>query len=75
MGPNDLIPVKPYLENDNAGDTIPTHGVAQDTKASELAAAFRMPAQADSVAADVPALVVDFNLLLAKLRAAGLMAE
>lgn len=32
-----------------------------------------MPNQADSVAADVPALVVDFNLLLDKLKAAGLM--
>ena len=30
-------------------------------------------AQADSVAADVPALVVDFNALLAKLRTAGLL--
>lgn len=32
-----------------------------------------MPNQTDSVAADVPALVVDFNLLLDKLKAAGLM--
>ena len=32
-----------------------------------------MPNQADSVAADVPAMVVDFNLLLDKLKAAGLM--
>jgi hypothetical protein len=32
-----------------------------------------MPNQADSVAVDVPALVVDFNLLLDKLKAAGLM--
>ena len=32
-----------------------------------------MPNQADSVAIDVPALVVDFNLLLDKLKAAGLM--
>lgn len=31
--------------------------------------------QADSVAADVAALVVDFNALLAKLQTAGLMAE
>lgn len=31
--------------------------------------------QADSAAADVPALVVDFNALLAKLKAAGLMAN
>lgn len=31
-------------------------------------------AQADSVAADLATLVTDFNALLAKLRAAGLMA-
>ena len=31
-------------------------------------------AQADSTAADVPALVADFNALLAKLRAAGVIA-
>lgn len=31
--------------------------------------------QADSAAADVPALVVDFNALLEKLKAAGLMAN
>lgn len=34
-----------------------------------------MPTQAASVAADVAALVVDFNLLLAKLKAAGYMAN
>ena len=31
--------------------------------------------QADSVATDVPALVSDFNGLLAKLKAAGLMTD
>jgi hypothetical protein len=31
--------------------------------------------QTDSTAADVPALVSDFNALLAKLKAAGLMAS
>jgi len=35
----------------------------------------RAAAQSDSVATDVPALVADFNALLAKLRAAGLLAE
>lgn len=34
-----------------------------------------MPLQADSVAADVPTLVTDFNALLAKLKTAGLMAS
>lgn len=33
-----------------------------------------MPDQVNSVAADVPTVVADFNALLAKLRAAGLMA-
>lgn len=31
------------------------------------------PAQVDSVAATLPALVTDFNALLAKLRAAGVI--
>lgn len=31
--------------------------------------------QADSVAADVPGVVADFNALLAKLRTAGILAE
>jgi len=34
----------------------------------------RMPAQADSTAADAATLVADFNALLQKLRDAGLMA-
>ena len=40
---------------------------------AEVPATTVMPNQADSVAVDVPALVVDFNLLLDKLKAAGLM--
>jgi hypothetical protein len=40
---------------------------------AEVPTTLVMPNQADSVAADVPALVVDFNLLLDKLKAAGLM--
>lgn len=35
----------------------------------------QLPAQADSVAADVPTLVADFNALLQKLRDAGLLEE
>jgi hypothetical protein len=38
-----------------------------------LAGAKVVAAQVDSVAATLPAMVVDFNLLLAKLRAAGVM--
>lgn len=33
----------------------------------------KMPAQVDSVAADVPTLKTDFNALLAKLRTAGIL--
>lgn len=32
-----------------------------------------LPKQANSVAADVPTLLADFNALLAKLRAAGIL--
>jgi hypothetical protein len=39
-----------------------------------LTTANKMPVQAASVAADVAALVVDFNALLTKLKNAGLMA-
>lgn len=34
----------------------------------------KMPLQADTVAADLAALKVDFNLLLGKLKTAGLMS-
>lgn len=50
---------------DAANADITTAGAAQFTE---------MPLQADSVAADVPGLVTDFNALLAKLKTAGLMA-
>lgn len=39
----------------------------------ELRASLVMPKQSNSVAADVPTLVTDFNNLLAKLRAAGIL--
>lgn len=52
----------------NAIDSLITRINTED-----FAAIAEMPNQADSVAADVPALVVDFNLLLDKLKAAGLM--
>ncbi|MNR22101.1 hypothetical protein D3C85_1390390 [compost metagenome] len=42
---------------------------------AEVPATTVMPVQADSVAADVATLVTDFNALLAKLKAAGLMAS
>ena len=41
---------------------------------TELAVGKKMPVQAASTAADVAAMVVDFNALLTKLKNAGLMA-
>lgn len=43
------------------------------TDGTALAVGKKMPAQVDSVAADLTAMKVDFNALLAKLRTAGLM--
>ena len=40
----------------------------------ELKAILIQPLQADSVAADVATVVTDFNALLAKLRAAGILS-
>lgn len=69
------------------GSTPITNTTATDVKLSALMAGAtpaaaagstgtvtRQAAQANSVAADVAALVVDFNALLAKLRAAGVLA-
>jgi hypothetical protein len=39
----------------------------------ELRDALVMPKQANSVAADIPTLLADFNALLTKLRAAGIL--
>ena len=49
--------------------------IDKDALPDDLAGMTPAVAQADSVAADVATLVTDFNALLAKLRAAGLMAE
>ena len=38
---------------------------------TQVVAAKKMPAQADTTAADLAALKVDFNLLLGKMRTAG----
>lgn len=54
----------------NAIDSLITRINGED-----FAATTQMPLQVDSVAADVPALVADFNALLAALKAAGLMAS
>lgn len=40
----------------------------------ELANVLAQPPQVDSVAATLPAMVTDFNALLAKLRAAGIIS-
>lgn len=60
-----------------AGDTVECK-INGTTKKLMVPAYPVVPAaanQADSAAADVPALVVDFNALLAKLKAAGLMTD
>lgn len=64
---------------DGKANASHTHSISQvsglqaalDSKLTATQAA----AQADSTAADVATLVADFNALLAKLRAAGIMAE
>ena len=60
-GEGDTVPVKADVEGNLYVPTYPTTPQAA--------------AQADSVASDVPGQVSDFNSLLAKLRAAGLMAS
>lgn len=54
-----------------AGDFVEVIVVSPVAKATMARAA----AQADSVAADVATIVADFNALLAKLRAGGIMAQ
>lgn len=72
---NSLIPVK--LVNTVGGNAVTSAGYV-DMPASQVVSggsAFTAAAtQADSVAADVATLKTDFNALLAKLKAAGLMA-
>jgi hypothetical protein len=45
-----------------------------DSSGAALAVGKKMPVQAASTAADLAALIVDFNALLTKLKNAGLMA-
>lgn len=63
-----------------AGDTVPAVGsfsAAAGNVMEQAIVEISCPAalQADSVAADNTALKADFNALLAKLKAAGLMAS
>lgn len=48
-------------------------GGTLEIKAGATVTGFAAAYQADSTAEDLPTLLVDFNALLAKLRAAGLM--
>lgn len=69
--------VKNYT--DQGGDTTVIGGALDIVTGGKLAFAGTelkpAAAQADSVASTIAGLVVDFNALLAKLRAAGLMAS
>lgn len=82
MAMGDTIPVKPLVTNVVNGSNVTTSGVAQDQKLSEVfagatatttqAGAVKQAAfQANSAAAPTQA---EFNALLAKLIAAGIMA-
>lgn len=57
----------------NSGPFEAIDSLIDRINAQDFAAITEMPNQPDSVAADVPTLVADFNLLLDKLKAAGLM--
>lgn len=82
-----LIPVRMIVRDSDDSNAPVTNTTATDAKLSDVMAGAtpgatagstgtvtRQAAQANSVAADVAALVVDFNALLAKLRAAGILA-
>lgn len=58
----------------NSGPFNAIDSLIDRVNGEDFAAITQMPFQADSVAADVPSLVADFNSLLAALQAAGLMA-
>lgn len=63
-------------ENKLIADKLVTAGLITITEAfTATSPKGVMPVQVDSVAADVSGLVADFNALLAKLKAAGLMME
>ncbi len=68
--------VKNYT--DQGGDTTVIGGILDIAAGGKLTIAGTQlkpaAAQADSVASTIAGLVVDFNALLAKLRAAGLMS-
>lgn len=76
---NSLLLVK-VIVDDTAGNPV-SNFAAVEYKLSEVVAAgvegggAQAAFQADSVAADVATLVTDFNALLTKLKAAGLMAS
>jgi len=65
--------VKNYTEQ--GGEKTVIGGTLEIAEGGQVLGLFTPAAfQADSVAADVPGLVTDFNALLGKLKAAGLMA-
>ena len=65
--------VNPQSALDRDGFTVLL--TISDLEDAPLTVGAQVAHQADSVAADVAAMVVDFNALLAKLQAAGVMAS
>ena len=65
--------VKNYTEQ--GGDKTVINGTLEIAEGGQVLGLFTPAAfQADSADADIPGLVTDFNALLSKLKAAGLMA-
>lgn len=62
-----------FVEQDLIKDIVDSFAISTDLDAYKTEASLLQAAQADSVAADTAAMVVDFNLLLAKLRLAGII--
>lgn len=58
---------------DNTSDVNKPVSTAQTTALNTKLTASKAATQADSVAVTLPAMVTDFNALLAKLKAAGIM--
>lgn len=64
-----------HMDGDSVAAAIDAAGAAASAPATTAAfgTVKKMPAQVDSVAADVATLKTDFNSLLAKLRTAGIL--
>lgn len=68
------IRIPPKTKQDALDSTAALEAAGVVATTTEPGSVLQGAAVADSVAADVPAMVADFNLLLASLRAAGIIA-